>query len=53
MEINDLRAVLTVLALLSFVGIALWAYSGAQRSRFDEAARLPLDESHREPESPR
>lgn len=53
MGINDLRAVLTVLALLCFIGIALWAYSGAQRSRFDAAARLPLDEPHRDQESPR
>ena len=44
MDLNDIRAVITVLAFVSFIGIALWAYSKAQRSRFDAAARLPLDE---------
>ena len=48
MQLNDLRVVLTVLAFLSFIGIALWAYSSAQRSRFDAAARLPLDETEHE-----
>lgn len=53
MLLDDLRAVLTLLAFLSFVGIALWAYSGARRGRFDAAARLPLDEPHRDQESAR
>lgn len=32
----------TVALTLIFVGIAIWAYNGRQKSRFDEAARLPL-----------
>ena len=32
----------TVLALLAFVGVCLWAYSGRNKARFDEAARLPF-----------
>lgn len=42
MDINDARSILTVLSFASFVGIALWAYSGHNKARFDEAARLPF-----------
>ena len=43
-DINMARAVITALAFASFLGIAWWAYSGARRQRFEEAARLPLDD---------
>ncbi len=43
MDINDLRSVMTVLSLLTFLGIVWWAYGmkGSQQ-RFDEAANLPF-----------
>lgn len=44
MDINDLRSLVTVLAFVSFLGITVWALSGARRARFDAAARLPFDE---------
>jgi cytochrome c oxidase cbb3-type subunit 4 len=44
MDLNDLRALWTLLSFVAFVGIAAWAYSGARKPRFDEAARLPLDD---------
>lgn len=44
MDINDARSILTVLSFASFVGIALWAYSGRNKARFDEAANLPFDD---------
>jgi cytochrome c oxidase cbb3-type subunit 4 len=44
MDINDIRAVLTVLAFLSFCGIAAWAYSRGARKGFDEAQALPFDD---------
>jgi cytochrome c oxidase cbb3-type subunit 4 len=47
MDLNFARALLTVLAFVTFVGIAVWAYSSARRKRFDEAARLPLDDDTR------
>jgi cytochrome c oxidase cbb3-type subunit 4 len=34
----------TVLLLVVFVGIVIWAYSGARKKDFNEAARLPLDD---------
>jgi cytochrome c oxidase cbb3-type subunit 4 len=46
MDVNDMRAAWTLLSFLAFVGIALWAYSGRSKKRFEEAARLPLDDDH-------
>lgn len=43
-DINSLRAVVTTLLLAAFIGIAVWAWSKHNRSRFDEAARLPLND---------
>lgn len=34
----------TVALSITFVGIVLWAWSGAQKPRFEEAARLPLND---------
>ncbi len=42
MDINDLRSLVTVVSLLTFVGIVAWAYSRRNRASFDEAARLPF-----------
>jgi cytochrome c oxidase cbb3-type subunit 4 len=44
MDANDLRAAWTLLSFLAFVGIAIWAYSGRRKKRFEEAARLPLED---------
>jgi len=44
MDITTLRSMFTVVAFLTFLGIVFWAYSGHQKSRFDEAARLPFDD---------
>jgi cytochrome c oxidase cbb3-type subunit 4 len=44
MDITTLQSVMTVVSLLTFVGIIVWAYSSAQKSGFDAAARLPFEE---------
>lgn len=44
MDINLLREGFTVVSFAVFVGIVLWAWSGANRSRFEEAARVPFDD---------
>jgi cytochrome c oxidase cbb3-type subunit 4 len=44
MDINDLRSIITVLALVCFLGICFWAYSKRARKGFDEAAQLPFTE---------
>ena len=38
------RGIATVLALLAFVGVVLWAYSRRRREAFRSAALLPLEE---------
>jgi cytochrome c oxidase cbb3-type subunit 4 len=43
MDVNDLRSGVTVLSMLVFLGIAAWAWSQRNRSRFDEAAQLPFE----------
>ena len=42
MDINTLRGLITLLLLLAFIGLCIWAYSGRRKSAFDEAAQLPF-----------
>ena len=42
MDINLLRSIVTVVSLLTFVGIVVWAWSKRNQAGFEEAARLPL-----------
>ena len=42
------RSIVTVMAFATFVGIIVWAWSGARRERFDAAARLPLEDDEQE-----
>jgi cytochrome c oxidase cbb3-type subunit 4 len=42
------RSIVTVMAFVTFIGIVLWAWSGARRERFDAAAMLPLEEDELE-----
>jgi cytochrome c oxidase cbb3-type subunit 4 len=44
MDRGTLQGLATVLALLAFVGVVWWAWSGRQKLKFDEAARMPLEE---------
>jgi cytochrome c oxidase cbb3-type subunit 4 len=51
MDINDLRVVTTVLSLVLFLGIVVWAWSQAPCRAFDEAAQLPFATPTPPPES--
>ena len=42
MDINDLRALITVLSLVVFLAIVAWAYSRRNRHAFDAVAAMPL-----------
>ena len=44
MDINDLRSIVTVVSLLTFLGIVGWAWSRRNKAGFDEAARLPFQD---------
>ncbi len=44
MDINDLRSIVTVAALLCFLAITAWAYSRNREADFAEAANLPFSD---------
>lgn len=44
MDITDLRGVTTLLVMIAFIGVCIWAYSSKRKSSFDEAAQLPFSE---------
>jgi len=48
MDINTLRGISTLLMLVAFIGVVIWAYSGRRKQSFDEAAQLPFadDDTH-------
>ena len=42
MDINTLRGIATLLALIAFLGVCCWAYGDKRKRDFDEAANLPF-----------
>ena len=44
MDINDLRSIVTVVSLITFLGIVVWAWSRRNQAGFEEAARLPFQD---------
>jgi cytochrome c oxidase cbb3-type subunit IV len=44
MSAGTLSGIFTGILLLLFVGMWVWAFSRRQRAKFDEAARIPLEE---------
>ena len=49
MELNDFRTWHTVVLMIAFIGIVIWAYSKRRKKSFDEAANLPFadEDKHR------
>lgn len=46
MDINDVRGLGTVFALIAFLGIVAWAYSSSRKSRFDDDADMIFKDEH-------
>ncbi|MFZ2854273.1 MAG: cbb3-type cytochrome c oxidase subunit 3 [Rhodocyclaceae bacterium] len=45
MDINDLRSIMTVISLLTFLGIVWWAFGvKGNKERFETAANLPFSD---------
>lgn len=44
MDLPTLRGLFTLILMVAFVTIVIWAWSGKRRKDFDEAARLPLED---------
>ncbi|AMO57301.1 CcoQ/FixQ family Cbb3-type cytochrome c oxidase assembly chaperone [Endozoicomonas montiporae] len=42
MDINDIRGLATVLAMVAFLAVTYWAYSSRRKKDFEEAANLPF-----------
>jgi cytochrome c oxidase cbb3-type subunit 4 len=42
MEINDLRGITTLLVMIAFVSVCVWAYGSKRKDRFEEDANLPF-----------
>ncbi|MBD3620256.1 MAG: cbb3-type cytochrome c oxidase subunit 3 [Chromatiales bacterium] len=38
------HSIYTVVLLVIFIGIVIWAWSGRRKRDFDEASRLPLED---------
>ncbi|HXZ49447.1 MAG TPA: cbb3-type cytochrome c oxidase subunit 3 [Usitatibacter sp.] len=47
MDVDILHEVVTVVSFATFVGIVAWAVHPGNRKRFEEAARMPLDDEDR------
>lgn len=48
MDINVVREVVMVLAVLAFAGVVWWAYGPSRRARFDRAATSILEDEDRD-----
>jgi len=44
LNLEVLSSAVTVLWLLAFIALWVWAWSGRRRKEFEAAARLPFDE---------
>ena len=42
MDINDFRGAVTVVLMVLFIGMWIWAWSPKRKKGFDEAANLPF-----------
>lgn len=45
------QGIWTIIVLIVFVGIVIWAWSGKRKKHFDEAARIPFDEDRNKDEN--
>ncbi len=44
MSLATLHSIWTVLLVILFIGIVIWAWSGRSKKSFEEASRLPLED---------
>ena len=44
MELPMIHAIWTIVLMVLFIGIVVWAWSAKRKKQFDEAARLPLED---------
>jgi cytochrome c oxidase cbb3-type subunit 4 len=44
MSFTFIQSIWTIVVMVTFLGIVVWAFSGKRKSDFDEAARLPFED---------
>jgi cytochrome c oxidase cbb3-type subunit 4 len=44
MSVHDIHGIFTILTIIVFIGLFVWAFSKNRNKDFEEAARLPLDD---------
>ena len=49
MDLATFHSLWTIVVLVVFIGIVVWAWSGKRKQAFEEAARIPLDEDQPAP----
>ena len=52
MDTGTLQGIGTLLAIIAFTGVCIWAWSGKRKADFDEAANLPFADEPGTPPSP-
>ncbi|QEA39048.1 cbb3-type cytochrome c oxidase subunit 3 [Pistricoccus aurantiacus] len=54
MDLGTFRGITTLLIMIAFIGVVIWAYSKRRKKDFDEAANLPFaDEEELHPRDDR
>lgn len=48
MDYGTLQGIITIVVMLTFVGIFAWAYSSRRRKQFDEAANLIFSDEEKQ-----
>ncbi|WOT03617.1 cbb3-type cytochrome oxidase subunit 3 [Shewanella youngdeokensis] len=51
MDYGTLRGIITIVVMVTFVGIFAWAYSSSRKKQFDEAANLVFSDDELNPVS--
>ena len=44
MDLTFIQSVWTIVIMVVFIGIVLWAWSGKRKKDFDDAANIPFNE---------
>ncbi len=44
MDLGTFRGIVTLVALVAFIGLVIWAYGKRRHADFERAARLPLED---------
>ena len=44
MNFTLIQSLWTILVMVAFIGIVIWAWSGKRKQRFEDAANIPFNE---------